>query len=486
MDKEKIGGLISALRKEKGMTQKELADQLHVSDRTVSKWERGAGLPDPSIMIALADILGITVNELLVGERAPEGSKTSEDGEAVKEALQVLVQHVKAREKSLRKRILAGILATVVLIGCGVLAIKKLGEDRILFPPDITCEILKRDAEVEMAFLVGRASTGNTYNYVCGYESDCHGNVSLTDWKLWQSHQDAVHKEVYESLRESCPGEVLEITKIDTGYLAVSYPNLTTVVITEIDWELCPVFRYTITDGNIFCTAFTQNERLYLVTYDDEEGRTYITSVDKVTGEEETDSFIYQDFDPEADDRKDTMGNFMFNGANMWVKNGVLYFVETRFGGPLAIQGAYDLKKDRVTHFEAIPDAHVIVTRKEPEMGQVAVLINPGDYRPLELHLLDDETMETLSITKMELPAEFLTHRDSEYAAQSYYLFDGDMDETWAAVFFGDVIGREQIESEIRSEILVIYDRETGTPVWRGRFQLDEKYEIDNVRLLPE
>ena len=65
MDKERIGGLISALRKEKGMTQKELADQLHVSDRTVSKWERGAGLPDPSIMIALADILGITVNELV-------------------------------------------------------------------------------------------------------------------------------------------------------------------------------------------------------------------------------------------------------------------------------------------------------------------------------------------------------------------------------------------------------------------------------------
>ncbi len=64
MDKEKIGSFISALRKEKGMTQKDLADRLHVSDRTISKWERGAGLPDASLMIGLSDLLGITVNEL--------------------------------------------------------------------------------------------------------------------------------------------------------------------------------------------------------------------------------------------------------------------------------------------------------------------------------------------------------------------------------------------------------------------------------------
>ena len=69
MDKEKIGRFISMLRKEKGMTQKELADKLHVSDRTISKWERGAGLPDASLMVALSDLLGITVNELLTGER---------------------------------------------------------------------------------------------------------------------------------------------------------------------------------------------------------------------------------------------------------------------------------------------------------------------------------------------------------------------------------------------------------------------------------
>ena len=51
------------------MTQKDLAEQLHVSDRTVSKRERGAGVPDASLMIALSDILGITVNGLLSGDK---------------------------------------------------------------------------------------------------------------------------------------------------------------------------------------------------------------------------------------------------------------------------------------------------------------------------------------------------------------------------------------------------------------------------------
>lgn len=70
MDREAIGRLIGALRREQGMTQRELAARLHVSDRTVSKWERGAGVPDASLMVAPADALGISVNELLTGERA--------------------------------------------------------------------------------------------------------------------------------------------------------------------------------------------------------------------------------------------------------------------------------------------------------------------------------------------------------------------------------------------------------------------------------
>ena len=73
MDNQKIGIFISELRKSKSMTQKELAEKLNVTDKAVSKWERGLGYPEITITPLLAEQLGISVNELLLGERlAPE------------------------------------------------------------------------------------------------------------------------------------------------------------------------------------------------------------------------------------------------------------------------------------------------------------------------------------------------------------------------------------------------------------------------------
>ena len=69
MDQIKIGKFISKCRKEKKMTQAQLAEKLNITDRAVSKWETGRGMPDSSIMLELCNELGITVNELLCGER---------------------------------------------------------------------------------------------------------------------------------------------------------------------------------------------------------------------------------------------------------------------------------------------------------------------------------------------------------------------------------------------------------------------------------
>ena len=65
LDKEKFGEFIAKLRKEMGMTQKELAERLFVSDKAVSKWERGQSLPDITTLNPLADALGVTAAELL-------------------------------------------------------------------------------------------------------------------------------------------------------------------------------------------------------------------------------------------------------------------------------------------------------------------------------------------------------------------------------------------------------------------------------------
>lgn len=66
---EKFGLFVTELRKEKNLTQKELAEKLYVSDKTVSKWERGISMPNVVLLIPIADVLGVTVTELLRGER---------------------------------------------------------------------------------------------------------------------------------------------------------------------------------------------------------------------------------------------------------------------------------------------------------------------------------------------------------------------------------------------------------------------------------
>lgn len=69
MDENRIGPFIAELRKENKMTQKELAEKLHITDKAVSKWERGLSCPDITLLTSIADIFGVTANELLNGQR---------------------------------------------------------------------------------------------------------------------------------------------------------------------------------------------------------------------------------------------------------------------------------------------------------------------------------------------------------------------------------------------------------------------------------
>lgn len=71
MDCSKVGKLICSLRKEKNMTQKALADAMNLSDRTISKWERGMGCPDVSLLRELSDILGVNIEKILSGDLDP-------------------------------------------------------------------------------------------------------------------------------------------------------------------------------------------------------------------------------------------------------------------------------------------------------------------------------------------------------------------------------------------------------------------------------
>lgn len=78
MEKKTIGAFIAALRKANGMTQKDLAERLNVSDKTVSRWERDDGAPDLSLIPVIAEIFGVTCDELLRGERKSLEERTEQ------------------------------------------------------------------------------------------------------------------------------------------------------------------------------------------------------------------------------------------------------------------------------------------------------------------------------------------------------------------------------------------------------------------------
>lgn len=97
MDIDKIGKFISERRKSKKLTQEQLAEKLNISDRAISKWERGICLPNASIMIKLCKILDINVNELLSGEMLNE----KEYNEKAEELLLELKQQEEEKDKTI-------------------------------------------------------------------------------------------------------------------------------------------------------------------------------------------------------------------------------------------------------------------------------------------------------------------------------------------------------------------------------------------------
>ena len=88
MDQTRIGTFIAVLRKEKGLTQKELAEQNGISDKTVSKWETGNGMPDIAYLSPLCEVLDINVNELLSGEKLPSEEYLGKAEENMKHLMQ--------------------------------------------------------------------------------------------------------------------------------------------------------------------------------------------------------------------------------------------------------------------------------------------------------------------------------------------------------------------------------------------------------------
>ena len=118
MDKERTGQLITELRKEKGMTQKQLADALNVTDKAVSKWERGLSFPDISMLEPISEVLGISIMEILAGKRQDESDTISRE-----EALEIVNASVELSDEEIRHKKERSRLIIIILIVFSLLLI---------------------------------------------------------------------------------------------------------------------------------------------------------------------------------------------------------------------------------------------------------------------------------------------------------------------------------------------------------------------------
>ena len=115
MDQKKIGNFLKELRKEKGITQEQFAEQLGVSGRTVSRWETGNNMPDISLLVAIAEFFEVSIPEVINGER-----KSGNMNEEIKEVAETLSDYASTEKeimlKEVRKHSIMGAIA--VLIYC--------------------------------------------------------------------------------------------------------------------------------------------------------------------------------------------------------------------------------------------------------------------------------------------------------------------------------------------------------------------------------
>ena len=101
MNQKKIGLLLKELRKEKNLTQEQLAEQFNISSRSVSRWETGTNLPDLSILVELADFYDIDIREIIDGERKNEMNKET------KETLNKVAEYAEQNTLNLKKKMLS-------------------------------------------------------------------------------------------------------------------------------------------------------------------------------------------------------------------------------------------------------------------------------------------------------------------------------------------------------------------------------------------
>ena len=256
MDLIKIGKYIAGKRKELGMTQKQLAEKLGMSDKSVSKWERGVCLPDVSVYMQLCEILGISINEFLVGEdiRQEDMVKQSEDN------LIQIATDSKHRQKNLKKII-------AVLLAVAVLAVTTAGMMlyRIKRPSNCIVPVNRNSAEMKTAELLSGVDGAFLYRYTA---TDSYKSLTI-------------YISSYQSGKRISKDKI-KVTYEDTGFptegmiaIIPDFENFTAKLIIADDCTKqstsIPILE-NVTNREYYGRSATQIEKTKPITYNKEQG----------------------------------------------------------------------------------------------------------------------------------------------------------------------------------------------------------------------
>ena len=151
MDQEKIGKFILELRKDKKMTQQELANKIGVTDRAISKWENGRGMPDISLMKPLCEILDITLNELISGEKIDKKEYQKKSDENILKT----IKYTNKKTNFFKKFLICLISVFLILILMFIIDVRKMNQnEEVVFSTwgfDYFPAINLNDEEIEIA-----------------------------------------------------------------------------------------------------------------------------------------------------------------------------------------------------------------------------------------------------------------------------------------------------------------------------------------------
>ncbi len=187
MDQKRIGHFIAKLRKEKNLTQQELADQLYVTDRAVSHWENGRRLPDISLLKNISDILGVSVNELISGEKF-------KDNNIIKKSDDNIIKTLKDNKKNkqiFKLIILVLSIMLILLIAFAKITLKKNIKPKIkLFSINVQqSENTKWNSNEQLHIKLYDLDSvdlctenGNCYDIFYAFENNTMDRITLSDY----------------------------------------------------------------------------------------------------------------------------------------------------------------------------------------------------------------------------------------------------------------------------------------------------------------